>query len=50
MRAKTREAGCFQKDTGKEWKKKKNETEKNAHRKRYRVSGIRSTFRYFIIG
>ena len=48
--AKTREAGCFRKDTGKEWNKKKNETEKNIHSKRYRVPGIRSTFRYFIIG
>ena len=48
--AKKREAGCFQKDMGKEWKKKKNKTEKITHRERYRVSGIRSTFRYFIIG
>jgi hypothetical protein len=35
---------------GKVWKKKKNETEKNTLCKRYRVPGIRSTFRYFIIG
>lgn len=48
--AKTREAGCLRKDTGKEWKKKKNETEKNTLCKRYRMPGIRSTFRYFIIG
>ena len=35
------------------WKgmeEEKNETEKNIHRKRYRMPGIRSTFRYFIIG
>ena len=35
---------------GKGMEKEKNKTEKITHRERYRVSGIRSTFRYFIIG
>ena len=35
---------------GKGMEEEKNETEKNIHRKRYRMPGIRSTFRYFIIG
>ena len=50
MGSKNEGSGMLRKDRGKERKKKKNETGKNTHRKRYRVSGTRSTFRYFIIG